>query len=309
MPVVEDYSESNTAMPTKPQQNSTEATTLAESASTLTIPTVVGTDTEKTQESPSTYEKTALPPDRTQESISLYSPPVPEDWESWPVLPEISPRMVEIYQEGIRQGRNAYAFSVFGDCQSLPDVYMGIYEDDPMEAANQPGLLRTIEHFQGSFSRESVTVKNGTTVAAILWEGWIDDDRSGCLFGETPLECEIRQHNPSIVFINLGTHWEVRNEMYLRKIVEELLTLGIVPIISTKADSREGDAVINEQLVKVAYEYQVPVLNFWAAVQDVENQGMLPNDDTYLSEQGIMIHRLTSLQALDSVWRTLNPEQ
>ena len=230
-----------------------------------------------------------------------------ENWEEWPILPVVSKEMMDVYQLGLEMGTDPNAFSVFGDCQSLPEYYMGGYETGEIKLDGEyQYLLSTIDWFEGSFNRESVTIKKGTTVAAILWEGWIDADTSICDYGETPLECEVRIHNPSIVIINLGTHWEVRNEIYLRKILEELISHGIVPIISTKADTREGDAWINADLVRAANEYHVPVWNFWLASQPLENHGMKPNDRMYLTEEGLDVQRLTSLQSLDSVYRQLN---
>lgn len=231
----------------------------------------------------------------------------PQKWEDWPLLPLVSKEMIDVYHLGLEQGTNPNAFSVFGDCQSLPDNYMGGYETGEFIFSDDYQYLqRTIDIFSGSFNRESTTVKKGATVAAILWEGWVDADSSICEYGETPLECEIRVHNPSIVVINLGTHWEIRNEIYLRKIVEELIARGIVPIISTKADTREGDAWINAQLVQVADDFQVPMWNFWLAVQPLENHGMKPDDRMYMTEEGLEMQRLTSLMTLDTVFRQLN---
>ena len=249
-------------------------------------------------------------PIQTQTSTSHLDEEIvldPENWEDWPILPIVSKEMMDVYQLGLGMGTDPNAFSVFGDCQSLPKKYMGGYETGETKLDREYQYLQsTIENFWGSFDRESVTIKKGTTVAAILWEGWIDSDTSICEYGETPLECEIRVHNPSIVIINLGTHWEVRNEIYLRKILEELISRGIVPIISTKADTREGEAWINADLVQAASEYHVPVWNFWLASQPLENHGMKPNDRMYLTEEGLDVRRLTSLQSLDSVFRQLN---
>lgn len=242
----------------------------------------------------------------TEQSVTSTKIP-PATWQEWPVLPEVSARAKDVYLLGQQLGRDPHAFSVFGDCQSLPDVFMGMYDDSNYQLpAEFKALQDTIEWYSGSFSRESVTLKKGTTVAAILWEGWVDDDNAQCEFGETPLECEIRLHNPSIVIINLGTHWELRNGLYLRKIIETLLEQGIVPIISTKADSREGEGWVNEELVAIANEYEVPVWNFWLAAQETENGGMKMNDPMYLNDEGLEIHRLSGLQALDAVLRALN---
>lgn len=268
-------------------------------------PTVIPTTEVQISTVTQAMASTDLPEAVPTEAIA-YQEINPEQWKNLPILPQISPAAMEIYQDGILKGRDARSFSVFGDCQSLQEVYMGVYDTDPVAIPDDPMLQETVEWFSGSFSRNSPTLKKGTTVAAILWEGWIDEGNEDCDYGESPLACEIRLHNPSIVLINLGTHWEVRNELYLRKIIEELINLGIVPVISTKADTREGDAYINAEIAQVAADYQIPLFNFWAAAQQLENYGMKPNDTTYLNDQGIEAHRLTSLQTLDTVWRALN---
>jgi hypothetical protein len=51
----------------------------------------------------------------------------------------------------------------------------------------------------------------------VLWKEW-HENKFTCQSNETPLDCELRLHHPSIVIINLGTHYETRNITYLRKI-------------------------------------------------------------------------------------------
>lgn len=230
----------------------------------------------------------------------------PEDWREWPVLPIVSERAKEVYEYGLSLGNDPHAFSVFGDCQSEPELYMGRYEDAGFRLPDGAEDLReTMEWYAGSFDRQSPTVKGGTTVAAILWEGWVDPETDQCEYGESPLECELRIHKPSIVFINLGTHWELRNDQYLRRIIDELIERGVVPIISTKADSREGDSRINEDLVRAADEYEMPMWNFWLAAQHLDNGGMIHDDPMYLTDDGLEVRRFTSLQALDAIRRQL----
>jgi len=55
----------------------------------------------------------------------------PADWEHWPVIPIVPERARQIYLIGQRLGNDPHAFSVFGDCQSEPKVFMGVYETDP----------------------------------------------------------------------------------------------------------------------------------------------------------------------------------
>jgi hypothetical protein len=197
---------------------------------------------------------------------------------------------------------------VFGDCQSTPDLFMGIYDTGDVAFDDQYRYLyETLNYFSGSFSRQGPTVKKGTTMAAVLWEGWIDAEEKSCLYGESPLECELRVHNPSIVLINLGTHWEERNHIYLTKMIDSLIAEGVLPILSTKADNREGDERLNLELVTAAYEYDLPLWNFWRAAQPLPHGGLDPTrDDVYLSDEGLELHRFSALMALDTVRKTVS---
>lgn len=228
-------------------------------------------------------------------------------WKEWPVMPAfISEHLREVYQRGLKQGNNPHAFSVLGDCQSQPEVFMGLYDSDPAAVRTLPeSLQETVKQFNGSFDRYSPTVKDGTTEGALLWIQWNDNKEKKCEYGETPLDCELRVHKPSIVFIHVGTHYEARNRKYLTTIIDKLLEHGAVPILVTKADNRELDERVNGTLASLAYEYDLPLWNFWASVQHLPENGMLKGSDMYLSDEGVIIHREGALQALDTVWRAV----
>lgn len=234
-----------------------------------------------------------------------YEGPPSAQWKQWPVLPEsLSSEMIAIYQRGIEAGNNEHAFSVLGDCQSIPDVFMGIYDQDPDFVGDLPeDLQETVIHFGGSFERYSPTVKDGTTEGALLWYGWNDNLAGLCEHGESPLDCELRVHKPTIVFMHTGTHWEARSRDYLIKIINKIKEANAIPVIVTKADNREKDGRVNQTLADLAAEYNLPVWNFWASVQHLPESGMEPGSDMYLSEAGLEVHRQGALEALDAIWR------
>jgi hypothetical protein len=257
---------------------------------------------------PAVTKTATLTPTAVGLNYSLLPPPA--DWQTWPELPVLSEKAKDIYRTGVTQGTNPKAISIFGDCQSLPDAFWGRYDDPDYELTPEEQAYQTsINWFSGSFDRESVTVEKGTTAAAILWVGWLDGKEHDCLYGETPLACELRIHNPSIVVISLGTHWELRNEIYLRKIIDELLARNVLPVISTKADHREGEAWVNEQMVSIAHEYELPVWNFWTVVQPLENNGMVEGDPMYMNDAGLEMQRISALRMLDSLLSQLELEE
>lgn len=233
----------------------------------------------------------------------------PARWKEWPVLPVVPASMRAVYQRGLELGVNPRAFSVLGDCQSQPEVFLGVFESDAdyFQPLAQP-LKDTVLQFGGSFNRYSPTVKDGTTEGALLWWEWNDNKDKQCQHGESPIDCELRTHRPSIVFIHVGTHWEARNRRYLTIIIEKILASGAVPVFVTKADNREKDERVNRTMAELAVEYDLPLWNFWASVQHLPENGMEPGSDMYLSPEGLEVHRQGGLQALDAVWRALHGE-
>lgn len=228
------------------------------------------------------------------------------------MIPEgIDPSLQKVYERGLELGNDPQAFSLFGDCQARPADFFGVFETDPELAASlSPELQELIDHFEGSFNRESPTAQDATTPGSLLWTQWHRGEY-GCTFAETPVECELRIHRPSFVIIQIGTHFESRNTEYLRRIILQLMDAGVVPILATKADNREKDERINRDMALLAAEYDLPLWNFWAALSDLPERGLYTRDDRplqgpiYLNEEATIRHRVTGLAALNEVWRAV----
>ena len=231
------------------------------------------------------------------------------------MIPEsIDPSLQRVYERCQRLGNDPQAFSIFGDCQTRPGDFFGVFEtDEEVFGTLNPELQATIENFSGSFTRESSTSQDGTTPGSLLWIQWHRGEY-GCTFAETPVMCELRTHRPSFVIIQIGTHFESRNTEYLRRVILQLMDAGVVPILATKADNREKDERINRDMALLAVEYDLPLWNFWAAVSDLPNRGLYTRDDRplqgdiYLTEEAAVIHRMTGLEALNVVWRAVAGE-
>lgn len=229
-----------------------------------------------------------------------------------PIIPtNIDPSLQKVYERGLQLGNDPHAFSLFGDCQARPEEFFGVFEtDEILFESLSPDLQETVDNFRGSFNRESPTAQDGTTPGALLWIQW-HQGKYDCTFAETPVECELRIHRPSFVIIQIGTHFESRNTEYLRRIIEQLLDEGVIPILATKADNREKDERVNRDMALLASEYDLPLWNFWAAVSNLPNRGLYTRDDRplqgdiYLTEEAKEIHRMTALETLNAVWRAM----
>lgn len=241
----------------------------------------------------------------------------PDNWLDMPVIPLVTDRAREIYRKGTEMGRDPHSFSVVGDCQNVEAYFLEDFASPGLYRLGEyKSLQEVIDWFHDSFARPRAAVKGGYNVASVLSPLWADPKL--CQARESPLACEFRLHNPSIVIISMETWWYDRPAStyahYLRQIVEYTIEQGVVPILATKADNLEGDNSINAAIVQVAQEYQVPLWNFRLAVDSLPGHGL--TDDgfhlrfarPYFNDPGNMQHgwpvrNLTALQALDAVWR------
>jgi hypothetical protein len=258
------------------------------------------------------------PPPLTATAAS--APPLSGDqWQALPVVPPISPAMRAVYQKGLAMGNNPAAFSKVGDCETTPTWFLGDFDRkaDRFRLGPYGDLQPVVDQFAGSFGRTSLAARSGFNAASVFSPLWADPKQ--CKSGETPLACEYRLHQPAFAFIMLGT-----NDVYhlktfedsMRRIIEFSLDQGVVPVLATKADNMEGDNSVNLTIARLAQEYQIPLWNFWAAVQDLPDAGLQedgvhltwgPNffDDADAMKSAWAHRNLTALQTLDAVWRAV----
>lgn len=290
-----------------------------------TIESSTATDTQQqsstTADAEGTTEETQVPSQTEEETLTstLAEPtatPIvetrlpPEQWQEWPIIPELTGYEQEIYQLGLSLGNDPTHFSKVGDCQAIKSVLMGIFDtsDRYILSEDQTYLQETIDFFAGSFDRDGQAVRGGYNAAAVLSPLWADPEV--CETGETPIECEYRTYKPSFVIISLEVWWEDRTveryKEYMKEIIEFFISNGVVPILSTKADNVEGDHSINLATAELAYEYHIPLWNFWRACQSLAYQGIDPDRDGFhITTEAWTVRSFTALEALDAVWRSV----
>lgn len=256
-------------------------------------------------------------------SSSLVSECDAMDWQLKPVVPQtVSQKAKEIYKKGLANGNYPHTFSKVGDCQNVEYFFLGAFDDPTQYNLGQyTSLSSTIEQFKGSFSRKSASVNHGFNIASVLSPIW---SPGYCEKNETPLECEYRLNKPSIVIISMETWWTHQPaseyENYLRQVVQFWVDRSVVPILGTKADNLEHDHGINASIARVATEFDVPLWNFWLAVQPLPSHGLGEDGFHLLFAQndfsnetklrtGWPVRNLTALQALDAVWNGLNTKE
>ncbi len=291
---------------------STTPTTVLEPTASLNIPPPP-TMTVSPQETPKQLPQASetLPP-----VIPTHTPLALKSWQDLPVIPAVSQRTAQIYQKGQELGRDPHRFSKIGDCQNVSSYFLSPFEHPTVYRLGEyENLQEAIDWFNGSFSRESLAVKGGFNVAAVLSP--LRADNKQCEEGESPAACELRVFNPAFAIISMETWWSGKPEnyeKYMRQLIEYLIDQGVVPILATKADNLEGGNQINQVLGQLAWEYDIPLWNFWASVQSLPDKGLTKDgfhltlgtyfyDDLQSTKTGWSMRNLTALQALDAVWR------
>jgi len=253
-------------------------------------------------------------------------PPLAEDaWKQIPVVPtSLSDRAIEIYELGLTLGNDPTHFSIIGDCQNVSTYFLSAFDhpDDFSLGSEYAYLQPTIDYYQGSYSRTSLAVKGGFNAAAVISP--LRGDPKSCNPNESPLDCELRVWNPSIVIVSMETWWSEKPaeeyDKYMRRVLDRIIETGAVPIIATKADNLEGDHSINATIAQIAYEYDIPLWNFWLAVQPLADHGLTGDgfhltfarnffDDRARMKSAWPWRNLTALQTLDAVHKGLADAQ
>ena len=242
-------------------------------------------------------------------------------WMGMPAVPtSVSDAMRDVYELGLLLGNDPTHFSIIGDCQNVSSYFLSTFEKpgDYSLGEEYAYLQPTIDYYHGSFSRVSVAVKGGFNAAAVISP--LRADPKICNPNESPLDCELRLWRPAVVFVSMETWWSHKPaqeyEKYMRKVLDRILETGAIPIIATKADNLEGDNSINATVAQLAYEYEIPLWNFWAAVQPLPDRGLSDDgfhltfarnffDDPTRMKNAWPWRNLTALQTLDVVRKGL----
>jgi hypothetical protein len=287
----------------------------------LPAPTAAGTHLSTLPAASVTASASAVVPSATATLQASETPDdrlPPERWQDWPVVPEkISAATRAIYQRGQLLGNNANAFSKIGDCESTPTWFLGPFDGKPADYSLGPytDLNEVIQAFHGSFGRTSLAAGRGFSSANALAPLWAD--HKSCQANETPLACEVRVQQPAYALVMLGTNDVYHQDVFeknMHTIIDFLIEKGVIPILATKADNLEGDGAVNETIARLAYEYDLPLWNFWRAVQPLPDHG-LQEDGSHLTWAGPYFddpirmqsawpwRNLTALQVLETVRR------
>jgi hypothetical protein len=243
----------------------------------------------------------------------------PEQWQEWSIIPTVRPEMKAVFTRGIAMGNNPAVFIKIGDGEISTVWFLSQYDLAPSNyhLGSHTDLLPVIKTFSGSFGRVGLAAGRGFNTSIIL--GLAPAGTPGCEPGVSRLACEISTTRPAFALVSLGTNqvWQPGIfESEYRQIVNDLLEAGIVPILATKADNLEGDHRINQIITRIAYDNNLPLWNFWLAVQPLPEHGLQADQEhlTYAYsdfsnpnnfQYAWPWRNLTALQALNAVYRAV----
>jgi len=242
---------------------------------------------------------------------------------NYPVVPAISATAKTIYQASLKAGRNARAFSTLGDCMTENPYFLGPFGAGQFDLGSYTSLKPVVYQFDAeSFSRKGNAAASGFNVAGPLDSTW--SDPQVCKGGESPLTCEYRVHQPSVALIMFGTNDVGYTEpdaynYYLRTLVNQTLDANVLPVLSTfptRPEHLEKSLLLNQIAIKVATDYDIPLINLNRALEPLPHHGVDPNDTIHLSvpadkrvdvlsadnlQYGFTVRNLVTLQALEAV--------
>ena len=213
-----------------------------------------------------------------------------------PVIPPVDGAVAEhvraIADTGAALGNSRDVFAKVGDSISESGSFLTDLACEEPAWGRWSGLAATREYFglhtfpkryasvwcgrADSFSRASVTAVTGWDAADALAP--MRHPPAGCE-RLSPLACEYRLIHPAVALVMYGTN-DVESftpsayRANLGAIVESSEAAGVIPVLSTfppRLDKRGRNARVvafNRRVVALAAEREVPLWNYWRALQD-----------------------------------------
>ncbi len=266
--------------------------------------------------------------------------PIVQPAVAYPFISGISARAREIFLRGRELGNRPNVFSKIGDSITESAVFLNPIGNKAYFLYDDYAYLQSVvDYFSTEAARDRFNSFNNLSLAARTnWRARAvfspaSANADVCNPGEAPLPCEIRLVRPALALIMLGTN-DVpytpldEYEADMRRVIEYSIERGVIPVLSTIPHlEREGLNIraeqLNEIIVRLAQEYDIPLWDFYAALDALPNQGVGKDgihptwapvghsaDFTapYL-DYGMTIRNVMALQVLDVMWREVLSEQ
>lgn len=262
-----------------------------------------------------------LPRQSYAQSRQVTASPSVEEMPIIPVIDAaMKARLQEVLAAGAATGNRANVFIKVGDSITYSFEFLHGIGCGVEELAEYSDLAATIDYFRSTSFPESYAVaRQGdqeithcaptsnafNRVSAASMVGWGAESALNpvdpaahpeCNDGEIALTCELRLLKPGIALIMFGTNHigiglDGQFQDKLTAVVDALLAEGVIPIVSTippRLDQPNGAPLTefvdeaNRQIIAVAQDRQIPLWNYWRALQGpaMVNRG-LKNDNVH----------------------------
>ncbi|MDW8299179.1 MAG: SH3 domain-containing protein [Anaerolineae bacterium] len=253
-----------------------------------------------------------------------------------PFIPKITPSvraaMRAIVAKGRQMGNNPRVFSKVGDCMTDHPQFLNPFAWGQYNLREYAYLQATIDYFNvkpredvgSSWDAGSLAAHNGFNSSAVREPQWANP--ALCQPNESPLKCEYRLNKPAVAVIMFGiadvlVMTPQQFYRFMLNIVNDSLAAGVVPLLSTFPENPSVPQLsrqVNQMVLALARQKNVPVMNFADAVKNLPNGG-LEADGIHLSlppglatdfspenlQYGMTVRNLLVLQSLDLIRREI----
>jgi hypothetical protein len=244
-------------------------------------------------------------------------------------ISNITPNARQIFLRGQALGNRPDVFSKVGDSITVDESFLIPIGRGDYTLGDHGYLQPVIDYYSQTVALTANSFANTSLAAYAGWSSWDVlmprfANRNVCQPNEAPLECEYRVVRPAVALIMLGTNDVIGTplstyEQDMRQIIQTSIDSGVIPVVSTIPDFEDPgyDEIAkreNQIIVRLADEYDIPLWDYWSALQDLPQKGLsddgvhpsvaAPADFTgYNLQFGMAMRNLTALQALDAIWR------
>lgn len=240
------------------------------------------------------------------------------------IISGVSAHARQIFLRGQALGNQVHVFTRVGDSITASPHFLPSLAGGYELGAYQNELWDTVR-FYSTFGSASLAAGNGWGADRILQNGYNAPEICG---DEPPLICEYRIRKPAVALIMIGTNDSggvdpAVYERNLSRIVEISIEKGVIPVLSTIPpklnDAWNGERARQWNVIikNVARRYDVPLMDYWLALQNAPNYGIdtdgihpsVPPDGNTMRftpenlRYGYTIRNLVALQALDALRR------
>lgn len=243
------------------------------------------------------------------------------DLTKYPVVPShATGRARAIFLDGKAKGNNPHVMAKVGDCSSEHWYFLSLFGWGRYNLGSYTNLQEVVNWFGESLGTDSQATHNGFNVNAVMAPEW--SNPAYCQAGESPLECEYRLNKPAVSVIMFGTSdllvmTPYEFDFYMRDIVDQTIEAGVIPVLSTFPGNLgfwNKTLIYNQVVVRIALDYDIPLINLWLALEGLPNHGLEP-DGFHLGEgdagsltaaglqSGYGTRNLITLQTLDVLMR------